>query len=152
MLKSTNLSSYQNSANYNFFEESREFFTKRFMFLVNQGDLNITKTVKLSETPNLGSNINNMNFFEINSAVNNIVIQSSYFNKNDLENFNKINNLSNLVVVNPYKGEDKLDFTVVPETRELLNLTHGSSSKEVFNSTVGRDYSLHDYTKLKPIK
>jgi len=79
MFAKSNLSELLTS--YNFNEESREFFMKRYMFLINQQLLNTTHSVSLTKTGHYTSTVgvNNYNLLVNTDSLNNL-ITSNLFN------------------------------------------------------------------------
>lgn len=97
-----------NNQGYNFFEESREFYSKRFMYLVDHSNLNTTKTVNLSTVSNYNYINNYTNHY-------NVLLQAFKFQNNtkiDLRNLSKNINIYNDYILigqnNEFLGTDSL--------------------------------------------
>lgn len=146
LFKNISLINQSNFKNYNFYEESNEFFMKRFMYLVNQPNLTIAKTITVGTDEK--NNINTSNFYELNLASLIIDITNTNFislNHNTLQpNFKANTSALNY----SYTGSD---FSLFIRGEEMLNHHHGFVFQNVQNTNNTAQYKLKFNSLLTPM-
>lgn len=141
--KNTNIIHNHSKKNYNFHEESIEFFMKRFIFLVNQPNLNITKNLQLTKL-NTSDTTTFYNNYDLNTALINNSISNVY---NLTLNFNALNSNQDYKVIDPsiYLNTD---FTLKHNDIEVLNSDYGWIFQVLQNSNNTQKYTLNQNTNL----
>lgn len=118
---------------FNFFEESREFFTKRFIFLSSQKNpiyaTNFLKKYNITD-----NNINNKILFDIskNEYILNVLVYDDFFFKNIQNNFideedflDKISNIDYKVFTNDVEIMNNLNNNFLKNTIQVYNVNDG---------------------------
>lgn len=134
-----------NNKNYNFHEESIEFFTKRFIFLVDQPHLKITKNIKfinnsqkqpLLNLYELDTNFLKTSTKQLNTL--NLNLNSLSTNSTNYRNLNNTNSLN--------------DYVIKTIDNEILNNEYGLTFQILQNTNNTQKYTLNHNTLIYKLK